>query len=112
MTKEAATWDEAVANARSEMAFTTILQRARRAARCTYRQLAEGTGLSIAYLHDIEHGRRCAPGKRVCENIAEAIADWADLRLRHRNELHAALKQAARREAMERAAARWERDDS
>lgn len=94
-----------------ETTFADLLHRARHDARMTLRMLAEGTGLSIAYLHDLEHRRRPAPSKRMCSRIAEAIADWTDMRLRLRNKLHEELRAAAKREVIARAVAKWESED-
>lgn len=77
----------------------------------TYRVMSEATALSIAYLHDIENHRRPAPNKRMVSRIAEAIADWSDMRLRDRNELHHELRALSRAECIDRAIAKWERDE-
>lgn len=85
--------------------FGNLMRDARTSARMTYRALAEGTGLSVSYLNDIELGRRRAPSKPIVTRIADTIANWTKKRS---GPLQDALASAARTEVVNEALSRWE----
>jgi transcriptional regulator with XRE-family HTH domain len=88
--------------------FGTAMRSYRVAARITYRGLLDASGLSISYLHDIEHGKRRAPAKAVCERIIDAIADRSKMPARKRVVMREAMLQAARADVVHGALLRWE----
>jgi transcriptional regulator with XRE-family HTH domain len=84
-----------------EESFGEMLRRFRVSKRLTYRMLGDALGLSIAYLHDVEHSRRGPLSKPEIASMAVAMPlTPAQQR---------ALEHAALVEVQDRARRKWER---
>lgn len=56
--------------------FADLFREAKRKKEITFREISKYTGLSISYLCDIEHRRRCAPSLEIVRKIEEVL--WID----------------------------------
>lgn len=54
---------------------------------CTFRQLAEATGLSAGYVHHLTNNKRPVPENEVIERFAEALGVQPDYFIEYRHRL-------------------------